>query len=189
MDGKLRNMTAVYLRCGGGMLLLYRIGSRVIGNSYTGTAGGHFEKDELNDAKACVLRELYEETGLREQDIENLALRYVTLRLKNGEIRQNYYFFGDLCREVVEKWGLPGSEMSEVASKQCSQGKRCKGKLPESSEGKLEWVPNEKIMELDMPASAKYMMQHYLEIGKDTNALYGGITTSEGATFTELEEF
>ena len=92
MNGKLRNMTSIYLRRGDNYLLLYRVGSKVIGNSYTGTAGGHFEPEELNDAKACVLRELKEETGLLETDIEGLTMRYVTLRLKNGEIRQNYYF-------------------------------------------------------------------------------------------------
>ena len=93
MDGKLRNMTSLYLKHENKMLLLYRIGSKAISDSYTGTAGGHFEKDELNDARACVLRELYEETGTTEQEIDNLSLRYVTLRLKNGEIRQNYCFF------------------------------------------------------------------------------------------------
>ncbi|MCH5263832.1 MAG: NUDIX domain-containing protein [Lachnospiraceae bacterium] len=102
MDGKLRNMAGLYLRHGNQLLLLYRIGSRVISDSYTASAGGHFEQDELNDAKACVLRELYEETRLTEQDIDNLSLRYVTLRLKNGELRQNYYFFADLIDHAKE---------------------------------------------------------------------------------------
>ena len=30
--------------------------------------------------------------GLSPEDIENLSLRYVTLRRTKGEIRQNYYF-------------------------------------------------------------------------------------------------
>ena len=54
-------------------------GSKVVADSYTGSAGGHFEEEELNKAKACVLRELYEETGLTEHEIDNLSLRYVTL--------------------------------------------------------------------------------------------------------------
>ena len=90
MDGKLRNMTSVYLHDDNNrMLLLYRIGSKVINDSYTGTAGGHFEKEELNDAKKCVLRELNEETGLTIKDISNLELRYITLKYKNGEISFN----------------------------------------------------------------------------------------------------
>ena len=91
--GKIRNMTSIYLRKNGKFLMLYRMGSRVIGDSYTGTAGGHMEEAELNNPRACVLRELQEEMGLTEQDIENLQFRYITLRLKNGEVRQNYYFF------------------------------------------------------------------------------------------------
>ena len=95
MDCKLRNMTAIYLSQNGKMLMLYRVGSRVVAPSWCGV-GGHFEKDELNDAKAAMLREMNEEIGLTEDDIENLKFRYVTLRMKNNEIRQNYYFFADL---------------------------------------------------------------------------------------------
>jgi 8-oxo-dGTP diphosphatase len=72
-----------------------RIGSRIVSPSWCGI-GGHFEIEELNDPKACVLRELEEEMRLTEDDLYNLRLRYITLRLKNNEIRQNYYFFADL---------------------------------------------------------------------------------------------
>lgn len=80
MLGKLRNMTAVYLMKGDKVLLLFRQGGKVVNDVWTGSAGGHFEEFELNDAKACVLRELNEELALCENDIENLSLRYVTLR-------------------------------------------------------------------------------------------------------------
>lgn len=43
-----------------------------------------------------MLRELEEELGITEKEMENLCLRYVTLRRSKGEIRQNYYFFADL---------------------------------------------------------------------------------------------
>lgn len=93
MDGKLRNMASIYLTKGNQMLLLYRQGSRVVNNVWVGSAGGHFENFELNDAKACVLRELYEELSVTESQIENLQMRYITLRRTKEEIRQNYYFF------------------------------------------------------------------------------------------------
>lgn len=164
MDGRLRNMTSVYLRHGDKLLLLYRMGSSIIADSYTGTAGGHFEKEELNDAKACVLRELYEETGLTEQEIDNLSLRYVTFRLKNGELRQNYYFFADL---------IDGEK--EITS----------------NEGDLKWFRIEELLEtqLEMPFSAQYVVKHYVETGKDTNALYVGAATESGVAFTEMKEF
>ena len=161
---KLRNMTSIYLRRGDKFLLLYRVGSKVIGNSYTGTAGGHMEEAELNNPKACVLRELEEETGLTEQDVENLKLRYITLRLKNGEVRQNYYFFGEMADHVDVR------------------------KLT-STEGELQWFDISEVEELNMPHSAKYMWLHYFKIGQYTDYLYGGATTKNSVEFTELREF
>ncbi len=159
--GKLRNMTSLYLVDDAGILCLYRIGSRVANNLYVGSAGGHFEQGELNDAYACVLREMEEELGLTESDVKELKLRYVTLRLKNGEIRQNYYFFARL---------------------------REKRQLT-STEGILRWFSYEDAAHLDMPGSAKHMMRHYLREGRFTDHLYGGVTREAGTEFIPLEEF
>ena len=100
---KLRNMTGIYLSCGGQMLLLYRQGGRVVSDRWIASAGGHFEKEELNDPKVCVLRELKEELNLTEDDLENLKMRYIGLRCVNGEIRQNYYFFASLLVVSITK--------------------------------------------------------------------------------------
>ena len=162
MDGKLRMMTAVYITRGEGILLLYRVGSRVVAPSWCGV-GGHFEKDELNDARACVLRELNEEIGLTEEDLTGLTMRYVTQRLKNGEIRQNHYFFAQL---------KPGVE------------------IPRScAEGRLEWTPIGSVLEKEMPYTAWYMLEHYLKEGRHTDLLYAGASVKGGAVFTPLEEF
>ena len=162
MDGRLRNMTAVYISRGEEMLLLYRVGSRVVAPSYCGI-GGHFEEAELNDARACVLRELEEETGLTENDLLGLSMRYACMRLKNGEIRQNDYFFAELAPEA---------------------------KLPEACcEGRLEWVPYGELLEKPMPHTAYYTIRHYLETGRHTDVLYAGATTEDGVVFTPLCEF
>ena len=161
MDGKLRNMTSVYLTGEQGILCLYRIGSKVANNLYIGSAGGHFETDELNDARKCVLREMQEELGLAESDVEDMKLRYITLRLKNGEIRQNYYFFGQLKSE----------------------------KTLQSTEGILKWFTYEEAEHLRMPASAKHMMLHYLKVGRFDNHLYAGITDDEGTKFVVMKDF
>ncbi len=162
MNGKLRNMTALYLVEGEQILLLHRIGSRVVGNSYTGTAGGHFEKEELNDPKACVLRELKEETGLTEADITGLTMRYACMRLKNGEIRQNYYFFARLKDKKQEL---------------------------SSNEGELAWVSFSDLETYKMPHTAKVVLRHYVQEGRFTDELYGCLTTEDGAMFTSLREF
>ena len=154
-------MTSVYFTNDTGILCLYRIGSRVVSNKYVGSAGGHFEPSELNDPKACVLREMKEELGLTESDVEGLSLRYITHRLMGEEVRQNYYFFARLKEE---------RELT-------------------STEGNLRWVPMEEIPQLEMPVSAKHMILHYLKTGRFNDQLYAGITEETGTKFIPLESF
>ena len=158
---KLRNMTSVYLTGDKGILCLYRMGSRVANNKYIGSAGGHFEPEELNDPKKCVLREMNEELGLTEADVEGMTLRYITLRRMEGEVRQNYYFFARLKED----------------------------RSLTSTEGRLEWVSPECIAQLEMPVTAKHMILHYLREGQFNDILYGGITQERGTTFLPMEEF
>ena len=163
MDGKLRNMASVYVTQGDHVLLLYRKNGRVVNNVWAPSAGGHFEVNELNDARACALRELEEETRLTEADLEDLRLRYVTLRLTDGEIRQNYYFFAKL-REGVN----PGLD---------------------SREGDLKWFAFSELNALDMPYTAKYVMAHYLANGMRNGKIYGGIADRKRVAFAEMPEF
>ena len=163
MDGKLRNMTSIYLFKGKKVLLLYRQGGRVVNNVWTGSAGGHFESEELNNAKSCVLRELNEELGLHPEDIDGLALRYITLRSIKGEIRQNYYFFAELKESVDD-------DLS-------------------SNEGICGWFPIDEISSLEMPYTAKYVMEHYCKTGYRTNTLYVGVANPDKVIFCELPEF
>ena len=159
---KLRNMTGIYLTCNGQMLLLYRQGGRVVNDQWVASAGGHFEKEELNDPKACVLRELKEELNLAEKDLTDLKMRYIGLRNVNGEIRQNYYFFADLKPEHYT--------------------------LFTSNEGKCRWVDYADIMSYDMPLTARYVMEHYLRTGRYTGDLYSAVSDGMGFVFTALRE-
>ncbi len=160
--GKLRPMTALYIVDGERVLLLYRIGSKIADRTYIGCAGGHFEAPEYNDARACVLRELAEETGLCADQLENLTLRYITMRLKNGEIRQNYYFFANVSN-------LPEPLMS--------------------TEGTLAWHRFDEIDTLPMPVSAKQVLIHYRSVGRYDTVLRGGMTEENGTVFVPLTEF
>ncbi|MBP3796998.1 MAG: NUDIX domain-containing protein [Ruminococcus sp.] len=162
MDIKLRNMTGVYLFKNDKVLLLYRQGSRVVNDLWIGSAGGHFENDELNDPRACALRELREELELAPSDIDELKMRYITLRWTNGEIRQNYYFFGKIN-------DAHNGELS-------------------SDEGISRWFGVDEVHELEMPFTAKYVVEHYLKTGKFDDKIYVGVTNSDGVDFTELKE-
>lgn len=161
-DTKLRNMTAIYIRQNDQLLMLYRIGSRVVDPSWCGI-GGHFEESELNDPYACVLRELEEETPIRREMLEDVTFKYVTLRLKKGEIRQNYYYFASLKDDA---------DLNLT-----------------SNEGKLRWVPFDEVMEKEMPLTAKFMLQHYMEIGRFDDKVYSGTTMEDHMVFAELKEF
>ena len=162
MQGKLRNMTGIYLLKGDKILLLYRQGGKVVNNVWTASAGGHFEKDELNDAQACVIRELKEELGLSLEDVDDLRLRYVALRSTKGEMRQNYYFFAELKDSVDENLY--------------------------SNEGECKWFSLDEIGALEMPITAKYVMEHYYKEGRFTNKVYVGVTYPDRIEMNELVE-
>ena len=156
--GKLRNMASVYLLHGDEILLLYRQGNSIVSNLWIGSAGGHFESKELNDAKACVLREMKEELNLGPEDISDLQLRYVTLRYTADEIRQNYYFFAKLSSAIQAV----------------------------STEGHCQWFPLSALSALPMPFTARYMIDHYVSKGRHTDHLYGGIANRETVNFHQL---
>ena len=161
MNPNLRSMTSLFFLREEGLLCLYRIGSRVANHLYVGACGGHFEKDELDRPESCALREMREELGLSEADIEDLTLRYVTLRYYKGEIRQNYYFFARL---------KTARELS-------------------STEGNLRFFTWEELQAAPMPVSARHMMDHYLKEGRFTDHLYAGTTEPEGTRFVKMESF
>ena len=147
--GKIRSMASVY-----------RQGSSIVSNLWIGSAGGHFEECELADARACVLRELFEELAIKEEVLENLSLRYVTIRYADNELRQNYYFFADLLDEQIQ--------------------------TPNSTEGITQWFSFEETGNLPMPFTAKYVVDHYIQTGQYSDTLYGGIANGDGVDFKIL---
>ena len=163
MDEKLRNMTSLYITKGDEMLLLFRQGGSVVSDTWVGSAGGHFEENELNDPGACVLRELKEELGISEHGIRNLLLRYVTLRRVKGEIRQNYYFFAELDNETDD----------QIVS----------------TEGISRWFTFSELPALDMPYTAEFVIEHYLKIERNTDDLYVGVADGKRVNFTKLPEY
>lgn len=159
---KTRNMTTIYIKTYEKILLLYRTNSKVGEDSWRGY-GGHFENEELNNPMKCVLRELEEESGLKNSDIENLELKYITLRLKNNEIRQNYYYFAELKNIDFE--------------------------IKKTKEGYYKWFEFKDIFSLEMPFTAKYILKHYKSKGKNDKYIYGGIASDGDIEFVKINEF
>lgn len=157
--GKLRNMATVYIKKNNEMLLLDRIGSKVVGRSWCGV-GGHFKPQELNDARAAVLREMNEEIGLSENDLEHLSLRYIALRMVKDELRINYYFFADL-------------KDNANINRFCN-------------EGKLEWVSFHDLNSRKMPYTAQAVIQHYIETGINTNDFYSVSVNDENVNIISI---
>ena len=156
------NTTLCYLERGEEYLMLHRTKKEndLNHDKWIGV-GGKFEENE--SPEECLLREVREETGLTEESLEELRLRYITLRMKNGEIRQNYYFFAGL---------KPGAAVRGTCD-----------------EGRLEWVPYDSVLKREMPFTAKTVLRHYLRVGCRTRCIYGSVTEAEDSAFTELAEF
>jgi len=88
---------------------------------------------------------------------------YVTLRRTKGEIRQNYYFFAILNEEVSDDLV--------------------------SNEGELKWFSLNKLDELEMSYTARYVMDHYCLVGQYSDKIYTGVANENEVIFLELPEF
>ena len=87
---------------------------RLLPERYTGL-GGRVEPHELGDLRASVLRELLEETGLREGDLTHLTLRRMLTHNRPAEpLTVLFYFTAELnryalpdCTEGTLYWTAP----------------------------------------------------------------------------------
>ena len=78
------------------------------------------------------------------------------------KIRENFYFFAELKDTVDENL--------------------------HSNEGVCKWFSMDEICELEMPLTAKYMMEHYCKVGRFTDKVYVGVTYPDRMEFHELVE-
>lgn len=147
-------MTSIFLVRDGRILLLYRIGSSAVPDSWVGI-GGHIQPDEIRDPTSAALRELHEEVGIAENEISELALRYVSLRDTGHELRSTYYFTANLRPETP-------------APTECT-------------EGELRWFDlAPQIAALPMPPTTAAALEHWLAEGRHDDLIRTIVMTAAG---------
>ena len=55
-----------------------------------------------------------------------------------------------------------------------------------SNEGICKWFSVDEISSLEMPFTAKFVLDHFYSLGCMTDKLYVGVTTNESVNFVEL---
>lgn len=136
-------------------ILLNCIGNQVTSPSWA-AVGKQFEQEALNSAKASMVKEL----GIMASDLLTMELRYATMRYKDGEIRQNYFFFATTNYDMG--FGPIGNK---------------------------KWIPVSQLPDMEIPKSLESVLKHYLAVGQKDHKVYGGIMKQQGYAITELEEF
>jgi 8-oxo-dGTP diphosphatase len=144
--------TALLFNEQGSLLMMKRSPYRTLSPGKWAAVGGHVEPDELRTPTDTCFREIFEETGIRAEQIHGLQMRYVLLRLFGNEIRQQFFYTG---RTVAEP-------------------------TVETDEGDLHWVPRDQIFDRDMPFIFRALLKHYFEHEHDEGLWVGTAYRADG---------
>ena len=85
-----RQMVVAFLERPSSILMLKRAPEARLFPGLWASVGGRIEPNEINDPTAAIEREIHEETTLTADDLIELRLQAVVLRLAGDEIRQQY---------------------------------------------------------------------------------------------------
>jgi 8-oxo-dGTP diphosphatase len=146
-----RQMATAFLFREDQVLLMKKSYSRLYSSEFWSGLGGHLEQEELNDPKAACIREIYEESGLQNSDIQDLTLKYILLRIKEREVRQQFVYFG--------------------RTKQTS--------IINSDEGELYWIEKANIPNLHMSKIIMFTLEHYFQSTEKEGVMVGVITMND----------
>jgi len=122
-----------FLKRDGQYLLLKRADSRQLAPGKWSCVGGHIEPHELGAPLAACLREIEEETGIPQEQVRNLALRYIIMRKAGNTIRQSFVYFGET--DAVD--------------------------VVQSDEGMLHWVPEDELTDREFTQTFAAMLAHW----------------------------
>ncbi|MFC5527958.1 NUDIX domain-containing protein, partial [Cohnella yongneupensis] len=119
---ELRQMATAFLFRDQKVLMIKKSKSKLNSSEFWSGLGGHLEPQEINSPKIACIREIFEESGIKESEISDLRMRYLLIRIKDSEIRQQYVYFG----------------------------RTMKSELIMSDEGELSWVDQSEIVNLNL---------------------------------------
>lgn len=153
MSGCQRNMISLFLTHQG-KFLLKCINDQLISPSIS--VNGTYDPDTLGYVKDKMLSDY----SLLSLSVEEPQLRYVTMRWKDGELRQSFFLFAETSHEV---------ELPDV--------------------GNHRWVPVEELVTMKMPATVRGVLRHYLEVGYMNDSVYCGVVKEKGVAISEMENF
>jgi len=148
---KLRNSAVAFLFNEDKVLLLKRAASMQIAPNKWSGVGGHLKESEINSPLTACYREICEETGIKEENIFDLELKYVIYRMDRNEIRQHYIYFG----------------------------KTNKTEVINTTEGDLHWILIKDLLNKDYTMTFKKMLEHFTETGQKDNCVYAGIVVND----------
>lgn len=117
------------------LLMMKRSANRTLSPGKWAAVGGHIEPHEIATPRDTCQREVWEETGIGAEQIRDLQLRYVLLRLYGNELRQQFFY----------------------------TGRTNANPSIETNEGKLFWIPKYDVLnpDRDMPYVFRSLLTHY----------------------------
>lgn len=156
---KFRNIATAFLINDGEMLLMERAATNKCMPGFWYGVGGHVEPEEMNNPLAAAQREIYEETGLERDNIEDLHLKYILIRSEGDETVLNYLYFGKTKTRCVVQ----------------------------NDEGTLHWIPKGEVTNRRFIDVLKLALEHYFEHEKNDDVMVGVMDSKTGIKWSKLE--
>ncbi len=154
----MRQLAGAFLIKDGRFLMMKRAKTRKFYPGVWGAVGGHVEPHEINEPRAACLREIWEETGLTEEDLVSLDLRYITLRRQGSEIRLLYTYIGQAKSFAY---------------------------TDQTDEGTMHWIRKEDVLSRELSFAHRRVLEHYLSHGEERQVMAGSIHLRDGQPVLE----